>query len=128
MRKLVDGSTKKTRKKSKKISEIEAPELNEQCMKTKTHDKCREGFALRIDYSCGDQLDLVDCLKRTNSLSLDSTSKCIEQLENFEKQTNDFYHASSIEEAQSSADIRMHVKSVKSAISKPRLCGTKKKI
>lgn len=118
--KIVDVPTKKVRKKSKKISEIEATGVSDQC----GHDKSGEAFDLSTVSSICDMVGLVDHIERTDSMRRELSSQCFGELDNLEEHVDDFQHASCIEQAHVPTEIDILKKP---SDAKAKLWGRKKK-
>lgn len=89
----VDGSAKKTRKKSKKISEIGVPESIVMGTDTKLHNSsCKEDFAPSMDGKNEIQLSRACIQKEANDLTSEFSSECLQHVEFPEKQISSVHH------------------------------------
>lgn len=119
-----DGSAKKTRKKSKKISEIGATEEISKDMNSKVRDgNCREEFASSMDYKGDEQLELVCHQKETTSLISELSPECLPQGELFKKQTSIVPHTSRSENINVSENAKILKKPVKPETKPARQSG-----
>lgn len=115
-----ESSAKKTRKKSKKISEIGETELANKGMDTELHDgSCGEGFASHMDDKTNKELDHT-CFQKETSLTSELSSECLQRVVLFK------HHSPRTEEMCAPKKVKVHQKPVKSETKVTRQSGKKK--